>query len=113
MQLDCKTCQSFAGPPLRQQMGCGWLAPVENPGQVWHHNGDLGTEATVCAGYTTQLPEVMDIVRHRLHWEKGALPIRLAGAEPPSTLLDGIEALHYAVERYGAWRSDPKRGGAQ
>lgn len=112
MLLDCEMCQASATPAQRELMGCGWLPPVENPPDVWRHRGDLGSKHTVCAGYATRLPEVLDVMRHRLHWEKGSLQLRLAGAEPAAPLLDGIEALHYAVERYAAWRSDPKRGGA-
>lgn len=66
----------------RRALGCGyeprrervhltmWQPPTSN-GKV----GYDGPEPTVCAGYTTSLPEVIETALARMHWLKGNVPL--------------------------------------
>jgi hypothetical protein len=54
---------------------------------------------TTCAGYTTDLPEVIDIARLYRHWSKGAVDVRSL----PRPIEDGIELLDAATNSRDNW----------
>lgn len=66
----------------RQEMHCGWLPRethvggtdgVYQPDDFAAFNDDDETSLSICAGYTTTLPEVGDVVRNFYHWENGTI----------------------------------------
>lgn len=63
-----------AEPLQRQFMGCGYEPPLDGA-QVWSPNpGDPqgSVQFDVCPGYTTQLPDVIDIADAYWWADKGA-----------------------------------------
>ena len=64
----------------------------------------LGCEIdpTVCPGYTTSLPEVIEGARARLHWSKGALTSFCNGNARESVLM-AIEILEGASNECQTW----------
>jgi hypothetical protein len=94
-------------PEMRATMNCG-LLPVERRvgGSVWgsQHGLDLET----CAGYTTRLPDVIDIASQFSHYEHGALSTVCGGDPLPQALLDGLAQLT-AARRDREWREHKKQ----
>jgi len=100
---DCQLCMQHNPRALRQEMGCGyepppppsikvdpWTPPVDLTGG---NRGYKGPPPQFCAGYTTKLPEVVEIERARKHWLLGELR-SFCGDEPPTdVLIAGIELL--------------------
>lgn len=110
----CDTCIAKRSPEQRQLLGCAYTPPpagrLSSFVKPWQGLGYSGDEPSVCPGYTTQLPEVIEIARARLHWSKGSLAAFCPG-EPPSALLIGIEILEGAVCELIDWKSTPKAQG--
>jgi hypothetical protein len=105
--LQCEPCMKHNEPELRRALGCGWLPPLEDA-VVWSGPGHL--ELTTCPGYTTQLPDVVDVAQ--VYWwaEHGSLRDRLT-RKPSRTLIRGIDALRSAVSALNVYRiRNPKRG---
>jgi hypothetical protein len=99
----------------RQMLGCG-LAPLPPANlspfvSMFTGCGSQSEPATdekpafpsVCPGYTTRLPEVIEIARARLHWSKGALRIDDWSTSP---LAFGIEFLESASNECQQWQLD-------
>ena len=63
----------------RQHLGCGYLPPLEDRTRLtlWKpptgSKGYRGPEPTVCAGYSTTLPDVCETLFFHAHWSKGNL----------------------------------------
>ena len=76
----------------------------------WSHASvkELADGEPMCAGYTCRLPEVLEIARARMHWEKGAIVSFCRGQEPSEQLLVGIELLEHAVSDLRAWEQEQK-----
>lgn len=70
-------------------------------------------EPTVCPGYSTSLPEVIEIARGWLHWSKGGLR-DFTGTQPTEATLHGIEIFDGAANECQSYWSTPrsKGGGA-
>jgi hypothetical protein len=107
--------------PTRQLMGCGFLPPpperlrpyVDAPAPLGFRpsRGPKGERLdNVCPGYTSQLPEVIEVARARLHWDKGHL-VEFLGGPPTEPMLLGIEILCGAVGELQMWLSTPKDQG--
>lgn len=82
-------------------MGCGWL-PSADASAVWSGpNGKL--ELTVCPGYTTELPDVIDIAQQFWWADRGGLQrnqIARNVSHGIDILRSGVnEAEAYAMER--------------
>ena len=97
----------------RQAMACGYEAPVSHaracsPLSVnpeW-----TGAEPTVCPGYTTSLPEVVEIGRARYHWDHGELRDFCAG-QPSEHVIIGIEILDSHIGAMQRWAmKNPRKG---
>ena len=102
----------------RQLLGCGWLPlPAENllrfrrvpsPGGYKGvtrtlESGAVTDEPETCPGYTTSLPEVIEIARARLHWKQGG-PAALGVAEwSEHPLTVGVEILEGASNAAERW----------
>lgn len=79
------------------------------PGDVW---------PSVCAGYSTRLPEVAEAAAAHTHWKHGALALHLEETPPHENLMLAITVIdrgYGAVERYlmipredGGGREPPK-----
>jgi hypothetical protein len=94
---------------IRQFLGCGYEPQIERA-QPWVPQGFDG-KAEHCAGYTSRLPQVIEVARAFLHWEKGQLQLR--HDDPPAALLDGIEALSGSVaacQSHGLKEASKRRG---
>lgn len=63
------------------------------------HSGEF----TTCPGYTTKLPEVIEIARLRVHAKEGTLSLFMHGAEPTDVAVVGIEILAGATNEAQAW----------
>lgn len=101
---------------VRQTWGCAFEgAPDENllPIQMPELPAGTSLEPTVCPGFTTSLPEVIEVARARLHWSKGAIMAFCRG-QPRGALLLGIEALEGEIGQCQQWALDNpiKKGGA-
>jgi hypothetical protein len=65
--LDCKTCMESLTEDSRRQMGCGYLPAATGVKPAGRPPGlDETLELTACIGYTTKLPEVIEVSRARL-----------------------------------------------
>jgi hypothetical protein len=101
----------------RQINGCGFAPSLA--GEMAKHVGDWtgcgykGEPTTVCPGYTTKLPEVIEIARARLHWSKGNLP--LFAEDPLHPVAIGVEILESSSNECQSWMITPqsKGGGAE
>lgn len=91
---DCSECKRTRPRAARVSMGCGYEpAPASGtPVIVWTHEGWKHEPATICPGYSCRLPEVLEIARARLHWDKGQLGTFCEG-QPSELIMIGIEIL--------------------
>lgn len=90
MYLDCEKCMQNQTYEARRLMGCGYIADAPAP-QV-RPPGYEG-EVTVCIGYSTSLPQVIETSRARLWWDKGALEDWCEGERPTPALRLAIEEM--------------------
>lgn len=89
-----------SGLPIRLSMACGF-EPLSAGAQAWTGLGYDGPAPTICAGYTTRLPEVIEGAR-AANW-KGDLPTFCGGAAVPESLVhaaDIVEGESFAVSRW-------------
>lgn len=97
---DCEGCMREQSKEMRQSMRCGYEPALVDLrlSSTWCPDGFSGFEentgglASTCPGYTTHLPEVVEV--SWLHWwlTKGQLRDKLGGA--PSELVQSlVEAL--------------------
>lgn len=77
MLTDCEKCMRVNPKAARQSMGCGYEPEIAAPVLAWDHGKrkpiSVDDHPRFCAGYTTKLPEVIEVLRARAHWEKGEL----------------------------------------
>lgn len=114
---DCSGCQKSYGRDVRRSWGCGWEHP--NPSaQPWspssmdpQWNGDDST----CPGYTSSLPQVVEVLRARVHWEKNAAAFEsYCGGAASDQTLAAIEILEGAVHEAQHWAmNNPQSSGGQ
>lgn len=102
----CDDCMQARSKQTRQLMGCGYepspapdVLPLVFP---WQGLGYTGPKVVVCPGYTTTLPEVIEIARSHLHWSKGSLTEFCRGLVADSTIF-GIEILEGASNEMQHW----------
>lgn len=110
----CENCMQANGEQTRQTWGCAYAPPppvalrpyVTVPAPLDAPQG------TTCPGYTTRLPEVIEVSRARLHWSKGAIMAFCRG-QPRFALLAGIEILEGATNDRDRWamNNPVKKGG--
>lgn len=73
---DCGKCKERTGQAQRQALGCGYEPRNDRVHlTIWQppsgKNGYSGPALTTCAGYSVHLPEVIEAVIARTHWNKG------------------------------------------
>lgn len=112
--FDCAKCKEMNGRLARQHMRCGYEVPIDGAQPPWSpvmldaaHQG----EYTLCPGYTTKLPEVIEVVRLRMHAKMGSLSLFMHGGEPTEAATVGIEILEGAANEVQAWVMKPKDQG--
>lgn len=98
----------------RQMIGCGfepafagatpWQPPITKLG--YRH-----PRPTVCAGFTTRLPEVLEVARAHTHWSKGSLHALIGKDEPNEILVAGIEILNVELSHVELYALTPKKDG--
>lgn len=96
----------------RQLVGCGYeLALKGLPVAAWCGLGYSGPKPTVCAGYSCNLPEVIETARARRHWSNGQIEA-FAGGPPTDEMLAAIEVLDGAYAELDVWRfENPQKKG--
>ncbi len=85
------SCSSVGSPPLS---ACGYSGP----------------EPTVCPGYTTSLPEVIETAILRRHWEKGCVAAA-CGGEPTEEQLMAILIIDGVFADVKHWAMTPAKDG--
>ncbi len=106
----------------RQFAGCGFLPSLPdskrhflsiwNGGSLPNYKGPrVGTDLTVCPGFSTGLPGTIEFARARLHWSKGQPIVH----DIDSATAIGIEILEGASNEFQSWTMTPesKGGGGQ
>lgn len=101
---------------IRQTMGCAYEPPPDEPLRPFVHiavPAGCEVEPTVCAGYSTKLPEVIEAARARLHWSKGSLDHFCRGYATQQLLM-AIEVHDAAINETQAWsiKNPQKKAGA-
>lgn len=101
----------------RQGMGCGWEPrDPKVPARPWspscledNHDwrciGKEQPDPTVCPGFSTSLPETIEIVRAHTHWSTGG-GLRDFADEPTEALKFGVEVVHGSVNECQRWAFD-------
>jgi hypothetical protein len=96
-------------------IGCGYEKPL--PGVIpWMPpvGSALGYKHSlpvICAGYTTRLPEVLEVARAHANWSKGSLQA-FCGAEPPTeTLVALVEIFDMELSQLKRWLTTPRKDG--
>ena len=85
----------------RALIGCGFL-PAHKLSRPWRHRGTFELdypEPTVCPGYSTKLPEVVEVARTRLHWSKGNVSVDSL----EENVQRGVEILESAIGDMNEW----------
>lgn len=89
--------------PTRTAMGCGYERSINpHPWTPVALNVTWSGKQTTCPGYTTKLPEVIEIARARLHWKDGG-GLRDFCDEPTEQLRYGVETLNGSTNECQSW----------
>lgn len=104
---DCAKCKMKTSQLERKYKGCGYEPRHEKPPSeltIWQpptstdgKTGYTGPRLTICAGYTANLPQVVEAYIARAHWLKGNVPMHVT----PEALLTAIlivNSQHDAME---------------
>ncbi len=103
--VDCNRCRENTKREMREGVGCPYERPNPHarPWQPSNLDSMHSGEFTICPGYTTRLPEVIEVARARLHWSKGSL-LTFCGGEQPSEMLNVcIEILEGSTNEASNW----------
>jgi hypothetical protein len=110
----CEECKRTVNVETRQAMGCGWERPVADARpwipESWAERNGPGWSLTVCPGYTTELPCVLEIVAAHAQWKHGTLTEYLDGEPAHSVALDALSWFDSSVEIF---KADAERAAAQ
>jgi len=108
---DCGKCMSSTPALQRQHLGCGYLPRLKGRLSVWQPpSGYKGPDLTACAGYTANLPEVIEIAKIRLHWKHGNVTAA-CGGPPQDDVLDCVLILDGEYNALDQWRMTPAKDG--
>lgn len=95
-------------------MACGYEVPLAGAQPPWSpvmldasHEG----EYTLCPGYTTKLPDVVEVTRLCRHAKMGSLSAFLGKHEATEPALVGMEVFDGACHEVQAWAMKPKAEG--
>jgi hypothetical protein len=102
---------------MRQSWACGFELPDPRIAVMpWSGGyGYTGDPPTVCAGYTTSLPETIEVARAWRWWKAGQLTVFVDGATVTPAMKHGIELFDGTVNMFERWKMTPrdKGGGAE
>jgi hypothetical protein len=108
---NCSECQKMTQPTQRQYLGCGYLPPLDDRTRLTLWQPPRGAQATMCAGYTTKLPEVREIQLASVHWESGNIGAAFGGSPPSEDLLNGVVLFKGAKNEVQSWATTPQSEG--
>jgi hypothetical protein len=112
---DCGKCMQTQPRERRQLMGCGYEPSAPMASTVWQPStsklGYRHKRPTVCAGYLTRRPEVLEVARAHAHWEKGSLAVFCGDDKPSDEFLACIELLDAELAAVKSWMMTPKKDG--
>jgi hypothetical protein len=113
---DCDKCKSMTPKTQRQYLGCGYEPPLRGVRlTMWNPPsgaaGFKGVGATVCAGYTTSLPEVQEVALDRIHWEHGSLRDACDGDLPTEETRAAVVILEGQYNAVRRWIMTPQKDG--
>lgn len=103
----------------RQGRGCGF-EPAPPPGirvGAWTppFAAKLGYKhklPVICAGYSTRLPEVVEVARAHTHWKTNAAALEaFCGGPPSDVLLAYVEILDAEISHVKAYAMTPRDEG--
>jgi hypothetical protein len=100
----------------RQSLGCGYEPKHPTlPVMMWSPPGSKcgysGPRATVCPGYSTNLPEIIETAIIRRHWEKGSIVAACGGENPTEEQLAMVLVLDGAFADLKHWACTPSKDG--
>lgn len=97
----------------RQSLGCGYEPRTDRVRlTIWQPpSGYRGPALTTCAGYTANLPEVIESAVARLHWKTGQLESWCGKRRPTEELLDAIVILDAECSALESWLMTPSKDG--
>jgi hypothetical protein len=100
----------------RRYLGCGYEPPIDRVRlTLWQPPvgkvGYNGPDPTMCAGYTTNLPEVLETGVARMHWSKGNASVMADGDQPSEDLLNAIIVLEGEYNAMQHWMLTPSKDG--
>jgi hypothetical protein len=109
---DCEKCMQTTAKIQRQSLGCGYEPrPDRVRLTIWQppqgQRGYRGPELTTCAGYTANLPEVIEASIARAHWKNGALQMTEENEELGNAMLI-LDNEYSALE---GWLMTPSKDG--
>lgn len=110
---DCGNCKESLTDLERQSMACGYLPRTDRVHlTIWQppsggKYGYSGPALTVCAGYTANLPEVVEACFAHAHWAHG----NVAMDRTPERLLRAILIVDGQRSQVEAWRMTPRSEG--
>lgn len=113
---DCETCMQTTPELQRQSLGCGYLPrPDRVHLTLWqpptNERGYHGPSLTACAGYTANLPEVVEASIARAHWKVGAIVPYCDGEMPTEDLLNSVLVLDSEFSALEGWLMTPVADG--
>lgn len=98
----------------RQSLGCGYEPRTDRVHlAIWQPPDKFypGPELTVCAGYTANLPEVIEVAMARRHWKVGALTHAVGGETASEDLMDALLISDAAFSALEQWMMTPAKDG--
>lgn len=98
----------------RQSLGCGYEPRTDRVHlSVWQppsgEHGYHGPPLTTCAGYTANLPDVIETAVARMHWKVGAIEAWCGDERPTEELLDAIVILDAECSALEHWLMTPEK----
>lgn len=107
------------GELQRQALGCGYLPPADGrvhltiwqPPRSTSKSGYHGPELTVCAGYTANLPEVIETALARAAAKHNAIGFVSEGGPPTEDLLHAVMVLDSEYSSLESWLMTPSKDG--
>lgn len=98
---DCSKCKATFPREMRRAIGCAWEPSLEGA-TPWKPEWWKGDPPTVCVGYSTKLPEVIETSEARFYLKSGSLSALIKGPMSDS-LRTGIRLLENADTEASNW----------
>ena len=114
---DCDKCKKMLPQLNRQSLGCGYEPAADGRVHLtmWQPPsgaaGYAGPTPTVCAGYSTRLPEVQEVSIARMHWDTGNIGAAFGGDPPTEYMLHAIAIYAGAGNAVRNWAMTPASEG--